>query len=471
MDKINAIKEKIETEHPNYLFGALEFSADGIYICDKKGNTVYVNPAYEKITGLKRSNMMGENLNNLLKENSFNASASLKVLETKKPVSLIHRYFSGRTALTTAAPIYDNKDNIIGVVCNTRNIEELMDLRKELEDANLKKQRYSEELELLRQEQFSADGLVYKSVAMKETLELASTAAEFDSTILISGESGTGKEVLANFIYQNSKRNNKPFIKVNCAAIPKNLFESELFGYMPGAFTGAKEDGKAGMFELANGGTILLDEIGELTMPVQSKLLRVIQEREVIRVGGTEPIDLDVRILASTNRDLVKEIKDGNFREDLYFRLNVVPIEIPPLRDRLADVSEMINYFMKKLNSKYDRNVIISREANEALINYNWPGNVRELENVIEYMFIMNEREEISFGQLPDKILNDYVLSNSDSKNGKDNNKLNYLVGVYEKIILESALSRHSSLRKTAKTLGIDPSTLSRKAKKYNIKV
>ena len=340
-----------------------------------------------------------------------------------------------------------------------------------MEERNIIKQRYSEELELLRKQHFSVKGLVYKSKAMKETLDVASTAAEFDSTILLTGESGTGKEVLAKFIYQNSSRKDKAFIKVNCAAIPKNLFESELFGYMPGSFTGASSKGKAGMFELANGGTILLDEIGELTMPIQSKLLRVIQEQEVYRVGGTEAIKLDVRIIASTNRDLLQEIKNDNFREDLYFRLNVVPIKIPPLRERIEDISEMINYFMTKLNSKYNKNVIISKHALEALINYSWPGNVRELQNIIEYMFIMNTKNEICFEQLPDKILNDHVLMNSFNHDLEDKGRLEYLMEVHERAILESALSSHTSMREAAKALGINASTLSRKIKKYGIEI
>ncbi len=470
MNDLTKIKKQLFKDNPEYLFGALEYSSDGMYICDDKGVTLYVNPAYESITGLNKSDIIGKSLTTLLEENAFNISASLKVLETKKSVSLIHRYISGRSALTTGSPIYDDsQENIIGVICNTRNITELMDLRKELEDINLIKERYSEELKLLRKQHFSAKDIIYKSLAMKDTLDMALTAAPFDSTVLISGESGTGKEVLAQFIYQNSQRKDKPFIKVNCAAIPKNLFESELFGYMPGSFTGALKTGKAGMFELANEGTILLDEIGELTMPIQSKLLRVIQEQEVLRVGGTDPIKLDVRILASTNRDLPQEIKDGNFREDLYFRLNVVPIEIPPLRKRVEDISEMINHFMTRLNTKYNKNVILSQRAEEALVKYTWPGNVRELQNVIEYMFIMNSREKIGFEQLPDKILSDFVFNDKSNNNIDDKNKLEYLMNVYEKIILESALSKHSSIRKTAKTLGIDPSTLCRKIKKHDI--
>lgn len=471
MPSSNEIKEYLLENYLDYTYGALEFSTDGIFISDSNGVTVYVNPAYEDISGLKRTEILGVNLKTLLEQNAFNESASLKVLETNQSVSLIHRYASGRTALTTAAPIYNSESEIIGAICNTRNIEDLIDLKKELEKVNLIKQRYSQELQLLRKEHFNVKGLIYKSEAMGETLKLASNAAKFESTILITGESGTGKEVVAKFIYQNSNRSDKPFIKVNCAAIPEDLFESELFGYMRGAFTGASNDGKAGMFELANTGTILLDEIGELTMPIQSKLLRVLQEHEIYRIGGTEPVELDVRVIASTNRNLSEEVKKGNFREDLYFRLNVVPINIPPLRYRSDDVTEMINYFMKNLNSKYNKNVVMSKETVKALVNYSWPGNVRELENIVEYMFIMNDREEIGFEQLPDKILNEHVLQDDYIHSNGGKGKLDYLMGVYEKIILRSALSKHNSLRQAAKALGINPSTLSRKVKKYDIKI
>lgn len=456
-------------QYPELVYGSLEYSSDGIYICDTAGTTLYVNPAYEEITGLKRSDLVGHNLKKLQENHVFNESASLKALELTQPVSLIHHYSSGRTALTTATPILDDTGQVSGVVCNTRNIDELMDLNRELEHVNLIRQQYSQELELLRRVHYSSQGLIHKSKEMELTLKKASTAAKFDSTILISGESGTGKELLAKFVYQNSPRSDKPFIRVNCSAIPKDLFESELFGYMPGSFTGAAKAGKMGMFELANTGTILLDEIGELTMPIQSKLLRVLQEREVYRVGGTQPVKLDVRVIASTNRDLPEEIKNGNFREDLYFRLNVVPIHVAPLRDRPDDIPELINYFMKKLNTKYNRLVLLSKEASNALCKYSWPGNVRELENILEYMFIMNEREEISFEQLPDKLLNEHILMDENDTAELGKSRLEYLMGVYEKIILESALKKHKTLRPTAKALGINASTLSRKVAKYDI--
>ncbi|RLL41164.1 PAS domain-containing protein [Oceanobacillus piezotolerans] len=461
----------LRNQKMDLIYGGLEFSSDGILIADKNGKVVYINPAYKEISGLKSTDILGRNLKDLLEENFFNESATLKVLETKQSISLNHRYMTGRTALTTAAPIYNSEKEIIGVISNTRNIEGLINLKKELEKLNMIKQRYSAELELLRKEHFSVKGLVYKSEAMKKTLTLARNVAKFDSTILINGESGTGKEVLAKFIYQNSNRKDKPFIKVNCAAIPKELFESELFGYMPGAFTGASNSGKAGIFELANTGTILLDEIGELPMPIQPKLLRVIQEQEVYRIGGTKPIKLDVRIIASTNRELLEAVRNGDFREDLYFRLNVVPIMIPPLRERKDDVIELIHYFMKNLNSKYNKNVIMSHKVVHALEKYSWPGNVRELQNIVEYMFIMNNRDQIDFEQLPDKILNEHVLMDDFTHSGVNKGKLEYLMEVYEKGILESALSQHASLRKAAIALGINPSTLSRKIKKYGIEI
>jgi transcriptional regulator with PAS, ATPase and Fis domain len=257
---------------------------------------------------------------------------------------------------------------------------------------------------------------------------------------------------------------------VNCAAIPKELFESELFGYVKGAFTGASDKGKTGMLQLANEGTILLDEIGELPLPIQSKLLRAIQEQEIYKVGGEHPIKLNVRIIASTNRDLEKEVQNKRFREDLYFRLNVVPIKIPSLRERKKDIPEMVIHFMKRLNDKYNKNVIISKKAQDILLEYNWPGNVRELENIMEYMFIMNSKEEIGFEQLPDRILNEHVLQSEDHELG-NRGKLEYLMEVYEKNIIISAIEKHESIRKAAKTLGINYSTLYRKINKYNIDI
>ena len=329
--------------------------------------------------------------------------------------------------------------------------------------------KYSEEIKLLREHIFESQNFIYRSRVMDETVKLASKVAIYDSTVLIHGESGTGKEVLAKFIHAQSPRKEEAFIKVNCAAIPKDLFESELFGYEEGAFTGAGKEGKPGMFELANDGTILLDEVGELPLPVQSKLLRVIQEREVYRIGGKTPVNLNVRILAATNRDLKQEVKDGNFREDLFFRLNVIPIMIPPLKERREDIPELLIHFLEKLNRKYKRTVTISTKATEALTSHSWPGNVRELENLIEYLFIMTNKEEVQIEDLPTKILSRRLMNFTEVADNGETPKLTYLIELYEKYIIKETIENFTSLRKASKALGVHPSTLCRKLQKYEI--
>ena len=355
------------------------------------------------------------------------------------------------------------------MVCNTRNITELENLKKELEETKKLTKKYSSELQKFRQEQLKCEGLIYKSQAMADTLKLASKAANFDSTVLITGESGTGKEVLAKFIHQRSLRKDGPFIKVNCSAIPAELFESELFGYVPGSFTGASSQGKIGMFQLADGGTILLDEVGELDLSVQPKLLRVLQEMEVHPVGAEKTVKIDVRVLAATNVNLAEEVRKGNFREDLFFRLNVLPIKIPPLRERKEDIPEMAEYFLKKLNKKYKRGTTLTSEVERVLTNYSWPGNVRELENLIEYLFIVNTNEQITIEQLPSWILTEHVIKEYTCETKEGAPRLDYMLDMYEKNIITVALRKHNTIKETAETLGIHPSTLFRKIKKHNI--
>lgn len=453
------------------IIGAMDSSSDGFLISDTKGNIVYLNNGYEEITGLMRKEILGRNLTDLLKEGLINKALSLQVIKEKKSVSAIHKYVSGKSALTTASPINNSDGEFIGVISNTRNITDLINLKNELSDTKELTIKYSEEIKRLRQQFVKDKDFIYRSKVMDETINLASRVAKYDSTVLINGESGTGKEVLAKFIHSESTRKDESFIKVNCAAIPNDLFESELFGYEQGAFTGAGKDGKPGMFELANNGTILLDEIGELPLPVQSKLLRVIQEREVFRVGGKLPVKLDVRILTATNKDLKQEVKDGSFREDLFFRLNVIPITIPPLRERREDIDELIIYFLEKLNRKYKKTVTISEKAIGALTSHSWPGNVRELENLIEYLFIMTNKDAVQIEDLPTRILSRQIMNIAEIHEDAEVPKLTYLLELYEKYIIKEAMENFTSLRKAAKALGVNPSTLCRKIKKYNIEI
>lgn len=458
-------------EDAHFLRSVLDASSDGVLISDDKGNVLYINSAYESVTGLTKEQMVGNNLRKLREEKLFNFAVSLLVLEQKKPASIIHEYVTGKKALTTGNPIYgEDGKTIVGVICNTRDISGLINLRNELEATKKLLQKYSDEIQQLRRQHMQQyEDIIYKSKAMADTLQLASKVAQFDSSVLIQGESGVGKELFAKFIHQQSPRAKGPYIRVNCAAIPAELFESELFGYEQGSFTGASQKGKPGMFELANEGTILLDEIGELPLTVQSKLLRVLQEKEVFRLGAQNATKLNVRVLSATNKDLTQEVKKGNFREDLFFRLNVVPITIPPLRERKEDIPELIRYFLEKLNKRYKKNLFISLEAMNIMANYSWPGNVRELENLIEYLFIVNTGDEIGMEDLPAKLVANHVLFAHNIPEVEQTGKLNYLLERFEKDILLSAIKIHPSVRKAASALGINPSTLSRKLKKFGI--
>lgn len=462
----------IDTAYLNsadFLLKVLKSFSDGVLLSDCLGNVIFVNDAYENATGIKKDEIMGKNLKDLQEQKVFNMAVSLLVLEKKKTISIIHQYVTGKDALTTASPIYNDENEIIGVVNNTRNVTELVKMRKELVKAKELNEKYSDELKKLRKDQVKYEGLVYKSETMAKTLEYALKAANYDSTVLITGESGTGKELIAKFIHSNSSRKDGPFIKVNCSAIPSELFESELFGYAPGSFTGASSQGKKGLFELADGGTILLDEIGELDLSIQPKLLRALQEMEIHPVGAEKPVKVDVRVLAATNVKLEEAVEKGDFRSDLFFRLNVFPIRIPPLRERKEDIVEIASYFLEKLNRKYKKNIVISSEVREILTNYSWPGNVRELENLVEYLFIVNPSDEITIEQLPTWILTEHVASGLDCGDGHYGSRLNYMLDMYEKNIIIHSLKKHSSVKETAEFLNIHPSTLFRKMKKHKI--
>jgi transcriptional regulator with PAS, ATPase and Fis domain len=304
---------------------------------------------------------------------------------------------------------------------------------------------------------------------MKELLESVTRIAQVDSTVLITGESGTGKELIAETIHTNSPRRNGPFIKINCGAIAKNLLESELFGYDPGAFTGAKKGGRAGYFELANGGTILLDEISELPFSLQANLLRVIECKEIMRVGGEKTIPVDVRIIAATNRDVAQLVARNQFREDLYYRLNVVPVEVPPLRVRKEEIPLLTAHFIKLFNKKYNLHKELLPDAINDFMKYDWPGNVRELENVIERMMVTIPRDVLTGQDLLVNLRNPLDIHPQIFVEGVL--PLKEAVEFVEKEIISHAYSRYRTTREVAKQLDIDSSTVLRKASKYGIKL
>lgn len=354
--------------------------------------------------------------------------------------------------------------NIYRVVTNVRDITELSNLQRQLELLNLK---YENELTFYGMND-KLDGIVYQSKAMRNVIQRVFKVAKADSTVLITGESGVGKEVIANLIHNLSERKEGPFIRVNCAALPESLIESELFGYEKGAFTGAKQNGKPGLFELANGGTLFLDEIAEMPMNLQVKLLRALQEQEIIRVGGTKPVKLNIRLITATNRNIKELIEKEQFREDLYYRINVIPLEIPPLRKRRDDIPFLINHYLQYFNKKYNVTKTFSISALNQLTAYDWPGNVRELVNLVERLVVMSESDKILPCDLPDP-----VFQKGNGKNPVVENFMNIslkeaLEGL-EMNLIKDALERYQSTRKAARYLGINQSTIVRKASKYNL--
>ena len=313
---------------------------------------------------------------------------------------------------------------------------------------------------------FRRDKIIGKSPLLERVLQTVSRIASTHAPVLITGESGTGKEVITNQIYQASKRFGKPFLKVNCAAIPDTLMESELFGYEPGAFTGASKSGKTGIFELANGGTLMLDEIGEMSVQMQTKLLRVLQNHEITKIGGHKAIPVDVRIIAATNKNLLQCIEEHTFREDLYYRLNVVPIQLVPLRERKSDIEVLFYHFFEKYTKKYNKPIEIYSDALHLLENYNWPGNIRELENVTERLVVINQNNII------DKKTVALVLGIRDTNSyahPEDEYNLKASTIALEKHIIEKALATFHTKRKAATALGIDHSTLVKKCQRYGI--
>ena len=371
----------------------------------------------------------------------------------------------------SATPVFDENGEIFRVVTSVRDISELNMLKQKVEQLEGLNKHF--EFQMNEMKIRLSENLVLKNQEMEKIVYQAMKIAEVDSTVLISGESGVGKEVIGNIIQRNSIRSKGPFVKLNCAALPENLLESELFGYEPGAFTGARKEGKLGLFEVAHEGTLLLDEIGDIPLHLQVKLLRVLQQREIIRVGGTRLIPIDVRIIAITNRILDEMVAKGEFREDLYYRLNVVPIHVPALRERREDIPLLVRHFLDKFNQRYNLKKTISPGAIELLMAYSWPGNIRQLENMIERLVVTSNTEGIDVQNLPP-----YFLSTSPEESGNGHQPvsvnsiipLKQAVEILERQLLEKTFAVTSSCYKAAQLLEVDASTISRKANRYSIK-
>lgn len=461
---------KLIKEHYDELLEILDCIKVGIYITDGNGNTVMLNKESEKTGGMTREELLEKNMRELIKIGYVEESSALKVIKSHREENIIQNLGDGGQLYITGVPLIKN-DRLDLVVCTERDITEIINLRELLKEKEEIAEKYETELEYRREREINSEGeIIADSRAMRTVIEKALRIARLDTTVLLTGESGTGKELVANLIYKNSLRKKQPFIKVNCAAVPGNLLESEFFGYEEGSFTGASRQGKIGIFELANRGTLFLDEIGEIPIQMQSKLLRVLQEKEIMRIGGKETIPIDVRIIAATNINLKKAIEEGKFRDDLYYRLNIIPIDIPPLRERKEDIGKLTRYFVEKFNREYKLNKNISDDVIELLEAYHWPGNVRELKNIIERVVVGFDGPNITRFQVQRQLINDRP-EEIDIAETEHTGSLKEIMDDYEKRILIDYMRKYNNASEVARILKVNKSTISRKLSKYNIRI
>lgn len=446
------------------LWSLVDSSYDGMFITDASGVVVYCNDSYLRISGLQREHILNRNISDMIICGEIPDACSPEVIKMRKTVSKIINYYHGVSALVTSMPILAEDGKLSHVFSNVRDITQLIKLKEQLGE-------YSRRL---RQAERSARGdnrFLAVSKVMDTIAKTGARVANFSSPILIQGESGVGKDMLARYIHDCSDvSENRPFVQINCSAIPETLLESELFGYEAGAFTGASNKGKIGLLELANHGTLFLDEIGEMPLALQVKMLQVLQTSTVVRVGGTKTIALTTRIIAATNSNLEKLMEAGRFRQDLYYRLNVIPICIPPLRERKEDLVPLMHHFLEKNNRKFNLNLKLTPPVVEILASYSWPGNVRELNNVLENMMIMTDGNVIEEKNIPAFITQSvkkplYI----DTPDYFDSYDLSEIISVVEREVIRKAIEEFGSLRNVAARLGINLSTLVRKKRRYNL--
>lgn len=469
LQKLEGIIKK-QTEDLELLEAAFNLSEVGFTLSDANGVVLKINQSQIRITGHKPDMTLGRSMADIETEN-YNQSATMQVVKTKEPVTIEQILPSGKSYLVYGQPYFSKNGDLKYVICNLVDNTQHNYTRQELEAAKNSNLQLEKTVHHLQEIVDMQKSLVYCSRKMQGLISVCDKIAHFNSTILILGQSGAGKEVIADYIFQKSSRATKPFIKINCAAIPETLLESELFGYDAGAFTNARSGGKKGIFETADGGTVLLDEIGELPLHLQSKLLRFLQEGEFYHVGGIRPIKVDVRIIASTNCDLKTMSELGKFRKDLYYRLSVIQITVPSLEERREDIPPLIRHFLAKFNTKYNLQKDFTFEAMEYLKNLSYPGNIRDLQNVIERIVLLSQKSTIGIQDAESALSPDYSYYEGDIPvlGSINNASLKTLVSRFEKELLEKYWEEYKSASKIAEVLQTNQPTISRKLHAYGL--
>ena len=450
--------------YKNIVSQILKMTSDGFIITDTEGNVREINKQYADFFGKSRSEIIGKSILNIIPNSKMIDIVKHKFSEE----DAVHKYIDGEakgnSVIVSRSYVEDEDGNVVAGVAQVKFKVQTLAVAKKLMNEYEELEYYREEF----QNQNRVDNIIGSDTKFREIVKECLKVAKTDIPVLLTGETGTGKEVMAKALHTNSLRCDKPFVSINCAAIPFELLESELFGYMDGAFTGAKRGGKKGKFQLANGGTIFLDEIGDMPSSMQAKLLRVLQEKEIEPLGSEKSIPLDVRVVAATRQDLEAKMKDGSFREDLYYRLSVFNIHIPPLRERGGDSLEMAEFFLDELNHKYKTYKTFSKAVKAYFLKYQWPGNVREVNNVVQSAYAISTENIIDINDIPARMLQQEKPAINLDKNKKS---LGQMVDDYEKEVILELLKKHKgNCLEAAKEAGIHKSNFYRKLQKYGIK-
>jgi len=447
----------------------IDSSSDGLFVCDGDANVIRVNPASERIHKRPASEMVGRNMRELIPEGFIDRSAALEACMQKETVSLLQNMPNNRKLISIGTPVFDQAGELIRVVVSERDITEIDTLQRELENQEKIKDEYRHQMLEMQQAELEKRKIIARSPNMIKALRQAMRVATADSSVLILGESGVGKGVIADMIHHNSRRADRPLIKINCGAIPESLVEAELFGYEKGAFTGANTGGKPGQFELANDGILFLDEVAELPLSAQVKLLRFLEDGRITRLGATEERTVDVRVLAATHRDLDDMVEKGTFRLDLYYRLNVIPIHVPAVRERKDCLVPLIRHYIDHFSLINNESRRLSRAALDALCNYSFPGNVRELMNICERLVVMSETEVIDMVDLPVQVAGSVKARLPEEMDWPETVTLQEALETVERNLLTKARERFRSQSRIAEVLGVNQSTIARKLKRYDL--
>ncbi len=447
----------------------IDSSSDGLFVCDGDANVIRVNPASERIHKRPASEMVGRNMRELIPEGFIDRSAALEACLQKETVSLLQNMPNNRKLISIGTPVFDQAGELIRVVVSERDITEIDTLQRELENQEAIKDQFRHQMLEMQQMELEKQKIIARSPNMIKALRQAMRVATADSSVLILGESGVGKGVIADMIHSHSRRADRPLIKINCGAIPESLVEAELFGYEKGAFTGASTGGKPGQFELANEGILFLDEVAELPLSAQVKLLRFLEDGRITRLGATEQRKVDVRVLAATHRDLDDMVEKGTFRLDLYYRLNVIPIHVPAVRERKDCLVPLIRHYIDHFSLINNESRRLSRAAVDALCNYSFPGNVRELMNICERMVVMSETEVIDLVDLPAQVAGSVKTRLPQEMDWPETVTLQEALETVERNLLTKARERYPSQSRIAEALGVNQSTIARKLKRYGL--